>query len=192
MEEQASQHKGGRDPSHLAPHPNLDGLPDTRVSKLPDSLAKPVDNLLAEALSGGELQRVGRVSLFVSLPTHRSCGVSVMWSWRSPAGRRTAPKIAQSSWISPAIWSLTYSQPTSLHTTTSSSIVIAIGRNSFSAGQHSRSIRSMVRIFSPHEHTLPAWAWLLHLFHSASPARKLLPTFGQNQHPASAENSSRI
>lgn len=124
MEEQASQHKGGRDPFHLAPHPNLGGLPDTRVSILPELHAKPVDNHLAEALYGRELQRVRRVSLFVSLPTHRSCGVSAVWSWRSPAGRYTAPKIAESSWISPALGSLTYSLPTSLQHTTSSPIVI--------------------------------------------------------------------
>lgn len=41
-------------------------------------------------LSGRELRRIGRVSRFVSLPTHRSRGMSVMRPWRTPAGLRTA------------------------------------------------------------------------------------------------------
>lgn len=71
------------------------------------SLLQPV----SEALSARELQRVGRVSLFVSLPTCHRCGMSVRWSWRSTAGRYTASKIAESSCI-PSI--VTYSLPTFL------------------------------------------------------------------------------
>lgn len=52
---------------------------------------------------------------------------------------------------------------------------------SSSTGQHYRSVTSMVRICSLHQHTLPSLGSSISITHlaAASPARKLLPTFGQ-------------
>lgn len=130
MEEQASQDKGGRDPFHLAPHPNLGGLPDTSIET-----SRFTCNLLLitwlRLLSGRELQRVRRVSLFVSLPTHRSRGMSAMWwPWRTPACSSHSTRDRgilmdfSDSWAT----HLFTHPPRPCRTPTSSPIVIAKGR----------------------------------------------------------------
>lgn len=187
MEEQASQDQGGRDPSHLAQRPNLGGLPDTPVSRLPDSLPNPVANRLAGALCGRELQRVGRVSLFVSLPTHRNGGMSVMWSWRTPADRHTAPKIAEFSWISPVAGSathlITYSLPTSLqHAHTSGPIVIFMGHRHHRQGNNidpSPQWSGSIPLTCTHTRLGLALHLSIVYLAAASPARKLLPRSGR-------------
>ena len=157
----------------------MGGLPDRRISRLPDSLPNYVAKHLGEALSRRELQRVGRVSLSVSLPTHRNRGMSVMWSWRTPAGRCIAPKIADSSWIPPVAHLLTAHVPAArTHQRSHSNIH---GSSPSSTGQQHRSVTSMARVSSPHVYTHtprlghPSFTQLA----AAPPARKSLPRSSQ-------------
>lgn len=160
----------------------------TRVSRLPDSPANAVANHLAEALSGRELQRVRRVSHFVSLPTHapthRSRGMSVVrWPSRTPQAVVTQHQRSRNPrgflrWMG---HSLTHS-PRPCRTPTSSPIII---------GRATLSIRHPNgQDFSPSPHTAYvvglAPPSLSHTLLLHRPPANCCPHSAKSQHPRQA------
>lgn len=152
MEEQASQHKGGRDPFHLAPHPNLDGLPDPRVSILPDFLAEPVDNRgsIRQGIAAG---KACFTFCFPSHPPQLRSVRSVVLAQPSGPLHSTKDRGILVDFSGPWVAHLLTAHVPAAHHKQSHRN--RRGRHSSSAGQRSQSIKSMVRISSPHEHTLP-------------------------------------